>query len=489
MSGENVVRIVKQVSRVVVSSPGPQGPAGSGGGGGGGSGDVSGPSSSVADTLARFSGTTGKVIKGSSVVVPDALSGTMGSAALQASSAFEVAGAAATATSTAAAALASHAGTTSSVHGITDFGATLTGAADAPAGRTALGLGTSAVLDVPASGDATAGQVVKGTDSRLTDARTPTAHTHDFASITSKPSTIAGYGITDAQSLDTTLTALAGLDSSAGLVEQIGADAFTKRAIGVGASTSVLTRADGDTRYDTSGAAALVNANLGTHASTTSGVHGITAFGASLVDDPDSATARATLQLVIGTNVQAYDAELAAWAGLASAADKLGYFTGSGTADLATFTSFARNILDDPDAATVRGTVGVTQACIRPLGAGFDGQGSVIPAGKKSVVVTALFSGTIVKWRLTGSVNGAAATGSAVVDIYKAAFSTSSLPVVGDSITASAKPTISSAKAAESSTLTGWSTTVTAGDQFIIVVDSCSTFTELVLVLEIDTTT
>lgn len=51
------------------------------------------------------------------------------------------------------------------------------------------------------------------------------------------------------QPLDATLTALAGLNSTDGLVEQTGADAFTKRAIGVAASTSILTRADGDARY------------------------------------------------------------------------------------------------------------------------------------------------------------------------------------------------------------------------------------------------
>ncbi|RYG90111.1 MAG: hypothetical protein EON59_00595 [Alphaproteobacteria bacterium] len=51
------------------------------------------------------------------------------------------------------------------------------------------------------------------------------------------------------QPADATLTALAGLDATAGLVEQTGADAFTKRALGVGATTSVLTRADGDGRY------------------------------------------------------------------------------------------------------------------------------------------------------------------------------------------------------------------------------------------------
>ena len=49
-------------------------------------------------------------------------------------------------------------------------------AADNAAARTSLGLGTAAVLDAPATGDASVTEVTKGDDTRLTDSRTPLAH-------------------------------------------------------------------------------------------------------------------------------------------------------------------------------------------------------------------------------------------------------------------------------------------------------------------------
>ncbi len=105
-----------------------------------------------------------------------------------------------------------------------------------------------------------------------------------------------------------------------------------------------------------------------------------------------------------------------------------------------------------------------------------DGGGSAITTGLKGFLEIS-FGMTI-----TGVTVLADQTGSAVLDIWKETYA-SYPPTGADSITASAKPTISSATKTKDTTLTGWTTSVSAGDILAFNVDSVTTIQRLTISL------
>lgn len=107
-----------------------------------------------------------------------------------------------------------------------------------------------------------------------------------------------------------------------------------------------------------------------------------------------------------------------------------------------------------------------------------DGGGSAITTGVKGDIVLD-FAGTI-----TGVTTLADQTGSIVVDVWRDSYSNFP-PVDADSITASAPPTLSSAAKSQDTTLTGWTTTVSAGDILRFNVDSATTVTRVTVALKI----
>lgn len=106
--------------------------------------------------------------------------------------------------------------------------------------------------------------------------------------------------------------------------------------------------------------AGTITAALTGTASIASSLNFTVTVGGGGTGSTTAAGARTNLGLVIGTDVQAYDADLAAIAALTTAADRVPYFTGASTAALATFTAAGRTIVGSADIATARSNLGLT---------------------------------------------------------------------------------------------------------------------------------
>jgi hypothetical protein len=121
-----------------------------------------------------------------------------------------------------------------------------------------------------------------------------------------------------------------------------------------------------------------------------------------------------------------------------------------------------------------------TQALVVVVGS-LESGASAIATGLKQYI-SVPFACTITKWRIVAD-----ASGSIVFDIWKDTYANFP-PTIADTITASAKPTLSSARNNESSTLTGWTTSISAGDVLFFNVDSASTVKYVVLTLTVTQT-
>lgn len=105
----------------------------------------------------------------------------------------------------------------------------------------------------------------------------------------------------------------------------------------------------------------------------------------NLNDVADKAVARSNLGLAIGTNVQAYNANLAAFAGLGNAAGQIAHFTGGTTMDWFPSTGYMRTLMNTADANAFRTALNLCQAG----GTGASGTWSISITGSAAAATTA----------------------------------------------------------------------------------------------------
>ena len=172
--------------------------------------------------------------------------------------------------------------------------------------------------------------------------KSDTGHTHTFASLTSKPTTLAGFGITDAYTQTEIDTALSGKSDTSHT--HAFADLTSKPTTIAGYG---ITDAYTDSEVDTLLAGKSDTGHVHTFASLTSKPTTLSGYGI--------------------TDAQGLNSNLTAFAGLSGAADKLPYFTAAATLALADLTAFARTLLDDANAAAVLSTLGLSNVLFKDV--------------------------------------------------------------------------------------------------------------------------
>lgn len=108
------------------------------------------------------------------------------------------------------------------------------------------------------------------------------------------------------------------------------------------------------TNLTTSGNEILYTTSADTYATSS-----ITALSRSLLAESTALNWRSILGLTIGSDVQAYDNSLNSLSNLVTTSNQMLYTTGSEAFATTSLTPFARTLLDDTDAATMRNTLSV----------------------------------------------------------------------------------------------------------------------------------
>lgn len=184
---------------------------------------------------------------------------------------------------------------------VTSAGQAFVTAADVTAQKALLSLGTASTKAFPASGNAASGEVVLGSDTRLTDSRTPTTHAHSAADITS--------GILAA--------ARGGAGSTSGILKANGSGAVSAATAGTdylspsgsGASLTAL-----NATQLTSGTVPIARIPTGTSGSTVAlGNHthlaaDITNLGTAATKDTPSSGNAGVGEIVLGSDTRLSDA-------------------------------------------------------------------------------------------------------------------------------------------------------------------------------------
>lgn len=264
------------------------------------------------------------------------------------------------------------------------------------------------------------------------------------------------------QPLDATLTALAAYNTN-GVLVQTSADTFVGRAIT--GTTNEITVTNGD------GVAGNPTLSLSTGINPTKLADG--SVSATEFQYLDGVTSNIQTQF---SNKQPLDATLTALAA---------YNTNGLLAQTAADTFAGRTVtagqgisVSNGDGVAGNPTIALNTNALRgEISFRIDGGGSAITTGAKKIYVRVGYDCTITGWELVADQSG-----SISIDIWKDSFANFP-PTVADTITAAAKPSLSSAQTNSSSSLTGWTTSLSAGDYLEINIDSASTVTLAILTL------